>query len=141
MDTEQYNTKPKKVLILFNNHGEVSNQAYKEIVYKKTVNDILSEERYAVESISSGNGERITYFNDGTSVILKPISNYNYYQEQKFTHFLIDNSVLQLGNGKELVKELIKYYTINKDNYSYDTSGNQFSMYSVENGMIIYQNI
>lgn len=74
-------------------------------------------------------------FDDGSMIQMDRLG--NAFRGGRCTHYYIDDDILSLAGGIEMVEKVVKPLIISSDNDKYDLSGNQLQSYGYDNNIII----
>ncbi|AYP68298.1 hypothetical protein PQE75_gp181 [Bacillus phage vB_BcoS-136] len=112
--------KAKRIMIIYLK-GFIENEASKEFMFHKLVNEMIDEGRVVFKEMIIGS-ERTTYFDDGSKIWVMPFGRNCH--GMRLTDLYIDEEIAKLNNGFELVNQYLKPLVVNDGVYSnFDANG------------------
>jgi hypothetical protein len=123
--------KSKVVLITYLGNGSIVSQATKEVLFNRLLSEMTDEGREVERSVLQPKSKSVK-FDDGSKLMLFPINVIT--NGMKATHLYVDEEITNLPDGSEIVSRLLKPCLLTGDYERFDTSGKQFSVFSLDRG-------
>lgn len=126
--------KAKLVLVAFFNNGDIRSRMSKEIIFDRVIQELKSEGRELSHIHNHQNQSRTGVFKDGSKVYSMPFE--SAVIGYRFTHIYLDESILNIPNGIEVLNTHIIPSLVRHETIHYETSEDpkeRFLLFNLDN--------
>lgn len=125
--------KKKRILVIYNNNGNLESQITKQIMSHKLQVELVEEGRTAIRiTPTNALSSTIITYDDGSKLVVEPFG--RALIGNRFTHIYIDESCLDIPKGRDFIDEgvMVTFVgeTLKKAYPNWDTEGDRVFTFS-----------